>query len=126
MRATACGTATGTKSGAQSVSTPSAVLASEVMRHPAERAALVAGDQRLQDLGVLDVTGRLPAVGLGKLVNADVAGRPVGECPQLPPRRLTGTRGDDPVVVGVRGEPAGEISGLGRAAHRGQQAPGFL
>jgi len=96
------------------------------MRHPGKRAGLIARGQRLQDLGMLDVAGRLPAARFGELVDADVAGGPVGVGPQLPLQRVGRGRGHEPVVVGVSREPRAEVPGAGRAAHRGQQALGLL
>jgi len=124
MSATACGTATGTKSGAQSVSTRSAVRSrwcAISVSAPCSSPAISA----FQDRGVLDVAGRLPAARLGQLVDADVAGGPVGECPQLPLHRLAGRCGADAVVVGVRREPGVEVAALGGPPHRGQHPLGL-
>ena len=97
----------------------------QVVRHLGQRALLIVGDQRFQDGGVLGVTGRLPAAGLGQLVDADVPGGPVGEGPQLALHRLAGRRRADPVIVGVCPEPLVEVAGLGRPAHRGQHPLGL-
>ena len=62
----------------------------QVVGHPGQRAPLVAGDQGLQDLRVLDVARHLPAARIGQLVDPDVPGGPVGEGLQLALQRLPG------------------------------------
>jgi hypothetical protein len=96
------------------------------MGQPGERALLIAGRQCLQDLGVLGIASGLPAVRIRQLIDADVANRPVGEDPQLALQRLPGTRGNEPVIVSVGGEPGAEVARLGSAPHRGQQLRGVL
>jgi hypothetical protein len=98
----------------------------QVVGQPVQRPPVVPGDQRLQDLLVLRVARRLPARRVRELVDADVADRPVRERLQLASQHLARAAGEQPVVVGVPGEPGREVAVPGRPPHRRQQPPGLL
>jgi hypothetical protein len=48
-----------------------------MVRHLVLRRTFIPGDERFQNPGVLDVSRRLPAAGLGQLIDTDVAHGPI-------------------------------------------------